>query len=110
MIFGDSKHVIYRLINGYPSGSANYRRLFDKAKLLMSKSYETFTSFVTIILQRTLWLTREPLFHKALIVRTETLLSSNSSLNVLSEAFLAVSSYEAYLIVFSIFPSLQKKL
>ena len=42
MIFGDSKHVIYKLINGYPSGSVNCHRLFDKAKLLMSKSYETF--------------------------------------------------------------------
>ena len=42
MIFRDSNHVIYKLINGYPSGSFNCRRLFDKAKPLMSKSYETF--------------------------------------------------------------------
>ena len=42
MIFGDSKHVIYKLINRYPSRSVNCRRLFDKAKPLMSKSYETF--------------------------------------------------------------------
>ena len=42
MIFGDSRHVIFKLINGYPSGSVNCRHLFDKAKPLMSKSYETF--------------------------------------------------------------------
>ena len=42
MIFGDSRHVIFKLINEYPSGSVNCRRLFDKAKLPMSKSYETF--------------------------------------------------------------------
>ena len=42
MIFGDSRNVIYKLINGYPSRSFNCRRLFDKAKPLMSKSYETF--------------------------------------------------------------------
>ena len=41
LIFGDSKHVISKLINGYPSRAVNCRRLFDKAKLLMSKSYET---------------------------------------------------------------------
>ena len=42
MIFGDSRHVIFKLINGYPSGSVNCHCLFDKAKPLMSKSYETF--------------------------------------------------------------------
>ena len=41
LIFGDSKHVILKLINGYPFGVINYFRLFDKSKLLMSKSYET---------------------------------------------------------------------
>ena len=41
LIFGDSKHVISILISGYPSGAVNCHRLFDKAKLLMSKSYET---------------------------------------------------------------------
>ena len=40
MIFGDSKHVISKLINGYPSGAVNCRRLFNKAKPLMLKSYE----------------------------------------------------------------------
>ena len=42
MIFGDSRHFIFKLINEYPSGSVNCRRMFDKDKPLMSKSYETF--------------------------------------------------------------------
>ena len=42
LIFGDSRHVIYKLINGYPTGAIKCRRLFEKAKLLMSKSYEAF--------------------------------------------------------------------
>ena len=42
MIFRDSQHVIFKLINKYPSGSVNCCLLFDKAKPLMSKSYETF--------------------------------------------------------------------
>ena len=41
-IFGDSRHVIFKMINGYTSGSINYRRLYDKDKPLMSKSYELF--------------------------------------------------------------------
>ena len=41
LIFGDSKHVISKLIHGYSSRVVNCRRLFEKAKLLMSKSYET---------------------------------------------------------------------
>ena len=41
-IFGESRHVIFKLINGYTSGSINCRRLYDKAKPLMSKSYELF--------------------------------------------------------------------
>ena len=40
LIFGDSRHVIYNLINGYPAGAVKCRRLFEKAKLLMSNSYE----------------------------------------------------------------------
>ena len=40
LIFGDSKHVISKLINGYPSGAVNCRRLYNKAKLLMLNSYE----------------------------------------------------------------------
>ena len=42
LIFGDSRHVIYKLINGYPIGAVNCRRLYGKAKLLMPKSYEAF--------------------------------------------------------------------
>ena len=40
LIFGDSKHVISKLINGYPSGAINCRRLYNKVKLLMHHSYE----------------------------------------------------------------------
>ena len=39
-IFGDSKHVISKLINGYPSGAINCRRLYNKVKPLMLHSYE----------------------------------------------------------------------
>ena len=42
MIFRDSRHVIFKLINGYPSRSVNCRRLYDKAKPLVTKSYDTF--------------------------------------------------------------------
>ena len=40
LIFGDSKHVISKLINGYPSGAINFRRLYNKVKPLMLHSYE----------------------------------------------------------------------
>ena len=40
LIFGDSKHVISKLINGYPSGAINCRRLYNKVKPLMHHSYE----------------------------------------------------------------------
>ena len=42
MIFGDSRHVIFKIINGYTFGSINCCRLYDKAKPLMSKSFELF--------------------------------------------------------------------
>ena len=42
LIFRDSRHVIYNLINGYPVGAVKCRHLFEKAKLLMSNSYEAF--------------------------------------------------------------------
>ena len=42
LIFGDSKHVISKLINGYPSGAINCRRLYNKVKTLMLHSYEPF--------------------------------------------------------------------
>ena len=45
MIFRDSWHVIFKLINGYSSGSINCHRLYDKAKPLMSKSYDLFHIF-----------------------------------------------------------------
>ena len=40
LIFGDSKHVISKLINGNPLGAVNCRRLYNKVKLLMHNSYE----------------------------------------------------------------------
>ena len=40
LIFGDSKHVISKLINGYPLGAINCRRLYNKVKPLMLHSYE----------------------------------------------------------------------
>ena len=42
LIFGDSRHVIYKLINGYPEGAIKCRRLYKKVKLLMSQSYEAY--------------------------------------------------------------------
>ena len=42
LIFGDSRHVIYKLINGYPTGAIKCHRLYKKDKLLMSQSYEAF--------------------------------------------------------------------
>ena len=41
LIFGDSKHVISKLINGYPSGAIKCRRLYNKVKPLMLHSYES---------------------------------------------------------------------
>ena len=42
LIFGDSRHVIYKLINGYPEGAIKCHRFYKKSKLLMSQSYEAF--------------------------------------------------------------------
>ena len=42
LIFRDSRHVIYKMINGYPSGTIKCHRLHGKAKLLMSSSYEIY--------------------------------------------------------------------
>ena len=42
LIFGDSRHVIYKLINGYTTGAVKCLRLFEKYKLLMSSNYEAF--------------------------------------------------------------------
>ena len=40
LIFGDSKHVISKLINGYPSGAIKCRRLYNKVKSLMHHSFQ----------------------------------------------------------------------
>ena len=40
LIFGDSKHVISKMINGYPKGAVNCRRLYKKSKLPMHNSYK----------------------------------------------------------------------
>ena len=42
LIIGDSRHVIYKLINGYITGAVNFRRLYGKAMLLMSSNYEAY--------------------------------------------------------------------
>ena len=42
LIFGDSRHVIYKLVNGYPTGAIKCLRLYGKSKLLMSNSYEIY--------------------------------------------------------------------
>ena len=42
LIFGDWRHVIYKMVNGYPSRAIKCRRLHGKYKLLMSNSYEIY--------------------------------------------------------------------
>ena len=42
LIFGDSRHVIYKMINGYPSGDIKCRRLYKKAKQLLPHSSEFY--------------------------------------------------------------------
>ena len=42
LIIGDSRHVIYKLINGYNTGAVKCRRLYEKATLLMSSNYEAY--------------------------------------------------------------------
>ena len=42
VIFGDSRHVIFKMINGYTTGSIKCRHLHDKIIPLMTKSYELF--------------------------------------------------------------------
>ena len=42
LIFGDSRHVIYKMINGYPTGDIKCHRLYKKAKLLLPQSFEVF--------------------------------------------------------------------
>ena len=47
VIFGDSRQVILKMINGYTSSSIKCRRLHDKIIPLMSKSYEFFHILLT---------------------------------------------------------------
>ena len=41
-IIKDSRHVIYKLINGYNKGAVKCRRLYEKATLLISINYEAY--------------------------------------------------------------------
>ena len=41
-IFRDSRHVIYKMINGYTTGSIKCRLLHEKITPLLSKHYEFF--------------------------------------------------------------------
>ena len=40
--FGDSRQVIYKMINGYSSGSIKCRRLYDRITPLLSNKIEFF--------------------------------------------------------------------
>ena len=42
LVFGDSRHVIYKMIKGYPSGDIKCPRLYKKAKLLLSQPIEFY--------------------------------------------------------------------
>ena len=41
-IFGDSRHVIYKMLNGYTTGSIKCHRLYDKVVTLLSPHYEFY--------------------------------------------------------------------
>ena len=41
-VFGDSRQVIYKMIHGYPTGSINCRRLYDRITPLLSSRVEFF--------------------------------------------------------------------
>ena len=41
-IFGDSRHVIYKMLNGYTTGLIKCRRLYNKAVTLLSPHYEFY--------------------------------------------------------------------
>ena len=41
-IFGDSRHVIYKMLNGYTTGSIKCRRLYEKITPLLSIHYEFY--------------------------------------------------------------------
>ena len=43
LVFGDSRHVILKMIIGYPTGSINCRRLYDRiSQLLLPASIDYF--------------------------------------------------------------------
>ena len=41
-IFGDSRHVIYKMLNRYTTGSIKCHHLYDKITPLLSKHYEFY--------------------------------------------------------------------
>ena len=41
-IFGDSRHVIYKMLNVYTTGSIKCHRLYDKVVTLLSPHYEFY--------------------------------------------------------------------
>ena len=41
-IFGDSRHVIYKMLNGYTTGSIKCHWLYDKITPLLSTHYEFY--------------------------------------------------------------------
>ena len=42
VIFGDSRQVIYKMINGYTSSSIKCRQLYDKIIPVLSNNYELY--------------------------------------------------------------------
>ena len=41
-LFSDSRHVIYKILNGYITGSIKCHRLYDKVVTLLSRHYEFY--------------------------------------------------------------------
>ena len=41
-IFGDSRHVIYKMLDGYTTVSIKFRRLYDKITPFLSTHYEFY--------------------------------------------------------------------
>ena len=41
-IFGDCRHVIYKMLNGYTTGSVKCRWLYDKTASILSPHYEFY--------------------------------------------------------------------
>ena len=61
VVFGDSRQVIYKMINGYSTGSIQWRRLYDRITPLLSNKIDLFH-----ILLQTLWLIQGPPFPKVI--------------------------------------------